>query len=60
MGTVDKKRKAGVEGQQRCKLQYFFSENRNNCVCLIYQETVAVCKEFNIKSHHQIMHANAY
>ena len=31
---------------------------RNNCVCLICQEAVAVFKEFNIKRHYQTKHAN--
>ena len=39
-------------------LNIFFTEFRNNSVCLIYQETVAVFKEFNIKRHYQTKHAN--
>ncbi len=45
---------------ERCKLQYFFQQNGNNCVRLIYQETVAVYKEFNVRRQYQTKHANAY
>ncbi|KAF4087849.1 hypothetical protein AMELA_G00076080 [Ameiurus melas] len=61
MATVTKKRKVNSEGrrfQDKWKLEYFFTEIRNNCVCLICQETVAVFKEFNIKRHYQMKHAN--
>ncbi|XP_078271885.1 general transcription factor II-I repeat domain-containing protein 2 isoform X1 [Rhinoraja longicauda] len=63
MATVNKKRKVCTEGsrfQERWKLQSFFTENRNNCVCLICQEIVAVFKEFNVKRHYETKHANAY
>lgn len=63
MATVAKKRKVDSEGrhfQDKWKLEYFFTEIRNNCVCLICQETVAVFKEFNIKRHYQTKHANYY
>ncbi len=53
MGTVDKKRKDDVEGSG-------LQERRNNCVCLICQETVAMNTEFNVKRHHQTKGANAY
>ena len=43
--------------QDKWKLEYF-TEIRNNCVCLICQETVAVFKEFTIKRHYQTKHAN--
>ncbi|KAF7237537.1 Chromodomain-helicase-DNA-binding protein 1-like [Varanus komodoensis] len=54
------KRKVDSEGhcfQDKWKLEYFFTEIRNNCVCLICQETVAVFMEFNIKRHYQTKHA---
>lgn len=56
MATVNKKRKVECEGRRF--LDYFFTEIRNNCVCLICQETVAVFKEFNIKRHYQTKHAS--
>lgn len=52
MATAKKKRKVDSEGrrfQERWELQYFFTENRGNCVCLICKETVALYKDFNIK-----------
>ena len=61
MATAAKKRKVDREGrrfQDKWRLEYFFTEIRNNCVCLICQETVAVFKEFNIKRHYQTKHAN--
>lgn len=61
MATRSKKRKVDSEGrrfQDQWKSEYFFTELRNNCVCLICQETVAVFKEFNIKRHYQTKHAN--
>lgn len=61
MATLTKKRKVDSEGRRfkdKWKMEYFFTEIRNNCVCLICQETVAVFKEFNIKRHYQTKHAN--
>lgn len=61
MVTVSKKRKVDSESrrfQDKWKLEYFFTEIRNNCVCLICQETVAVFKEFNIRRHYQTKHVN--
>nr|XP_057931891.1 general transcription factor II-I repeat domain-containing protein 2 [Doryrhamphus excisus] len=61
MASVNKKRKVDREGrrfQDKWKFEYFFTEIRNNCVCLICQETVAVFKEFNIKRHYQTKHAS--
>ncbi len=63
MATAAEKRKVDNEGhrfQGRWKLQYFFTESRNNCVCLICQQSVAVAKESNVKTHYQTNHANAY
>ena len=60
---ASKKRKVDSEGrhfQEKWELQYFFTENRGNCVCLICQEAVALFKEFNVKRHYQTKHANAY
>ncbi len=62
MATVDKKKEDDAEGRHfegRRKLQYFFSENRNNCVCLICKATVAVCKEFNVKRQNKLMHTTS-
>ena len=59
MATAAKKGKVDKEGRRfQWKLEYFFTEIRNNCVRLICKETVAVFKEFNIKRHYQTKHAN--
>src|SRR4029434_1864373 len=61
--VASKKRKVDSEGrrfQEKWELQYFFTDTRGNCVCLICQETVALFKEFNVKRHYQTKHANAY
>ncbi|XP_073807411.1 general transcription factor II-I repeat domain-containing protein 2-like [Danio rerio] len=58
-----KKRKVDSEGrrfQERWELEYFFTENRGNCVCLICKETVALFKDFNVKRHYETRHAKIY
>lgn len=63
MATASKPSKVDNEGrrfQERWKLQYFFIENWNNCVCLICHETVALFKEYNVKRHDETKHAKAY
>ncbi|KAL3968683.1 KRAB domain-containing zinc finger protein [Sarotherodon galilaeus] len=63
MATVQKKRKVDGEGrrfQERWELQYFFTEIRGNCVCLICKETVALFKDFNIRRHYETKHAATY
>ncbi|KAK7886513.1 hypothetical protein WMY93_026134 [Mugilogobius chulae] len=63
MASVNKKRKVDREGrkfQDKWKLQYFFTDFNNNCICLICQETVGVYKEFNVKRHYQTKHAQAH
>ena len=63
MFTTSKKQK--VDKERRCfqgrrKLQYFFTESRNNCVCLVYHETVSVYKEYNVKRHYETKHASTF
>ncbi len=63
MATVDKKGKVDVEGccfQERWKLQYFFTENQNNCIHLICRETVAMYEEFSGKGHYQTKDSKAH
>ena len=61
MATVTKKkRKVDSVGRRfldKWKLEYF-SLKYETTVCLIFQETVAVFKEFNIKRHYLTKHAN--
>ena len=42
------------------KLDYFFAEILNSCICLICNEKLAVFKEFNVKQHYQTRHADMY
>ncbi|CAM1292725.1 Uncharacterised protein r2_g183 [Pycnogonum litorale] len=63
MATAKKRRKVDSEGrrfQERWELQYFFTENRGNCVCLICKEAVALFKDFNVKRHYETKHATTY
>ena len=63
MFTSSKERKVDKEGrcfQGRWKLQYFFTESRNNCVCLVYHETVSVYKKYNKKRHYETKHASTF
>ena len=56
MATANKKRKVDAEGrrfQEKWKLEYFFTEYKNTCVCLICNRPVAVVKEYNVKRHYQ-------
>ena len=46
--------------QGRWNLQYFFTESRNNCVCLVCHETVSVHKEYNEKRHYKTKHASTF
>ena len=63
MATATKKRKVDTEGrrfQERWKLEYFFTEYKNNCVCLICSQSIAVFKECNVKRHYQTHHENTH
>ena len=63
MSTINKRRKVDCESRRfkdGWKLDYFFTEIRNNCVCPICKKTVAVFKEFNVKRHYQTKHAGVY
>uniref|UniRef100_A0A3B3DZF4 SPIN-DOC-like zinc-finger domain-containing protein n=1 Tax=Oryzias melastigma TaxID=30732 RepID=A0A3B3DZF4_ORYME len=60
MSILIKRRKVDNEHrrfQEKWKLAYFFTEIRNQCVCLICNDTVAVFKEFNIRRHYKTKHA---
>lgn len=64
LATASKKKgKLKDEGhwfQGRWKLQKCFTDNQNNCVCKICQETVALYKEHNAKRHDEAKHASRY
>lgn len=56
-----KKRKVNSECRvfnKEWTAKYFFTEVRSKAVCLIYQETVVVFKEYNISHHFATKHAN--
>ena len=59
MENRKKKRKVDSECrkfQTRWEIEYFFTEVRGKCVCLICNETVAVVKEYNVKRHFKTKH----
>ena len=63
MSPVSEKRKVDKEGryfQGRWKLQYFFTESRNKCVCLVCHEIVSVYKEYNKKRYYETKHASTF
>ena len=54
-----KKRKMDSECskfQTRWEIEYFFTEVRGKCICLICNETVAVVKEHNVKRYFETKH----
>jgi hypothetical protein len=51
-----KKRKIGDECRvfnEEWTNKYFFGDTGNKAVCLLYHETIAVFKEYNLKRHHE-------
>ena len=63
MSAAIKKRKVDRERrcfQERWKLQYFFTESNNNCVCLVCHETISVYKDYNVKRHYETKHASTF
>jgi hypothetical protein len=52
-----RKRKREEEGhvlQGKWKVQYLFSKAKDNVVCLICQQTVSVCKGYNVRRRYEI------
>ncbi|KAF4071849.1 hypothetical protein AMELA_G00267610 [Ameiurus melas] len=57
--AAPKKRKIASECrrfQTRWENEYFFKEINRKCVCLIYNEDVAVMKEYNVRWHYETKH----
>uniref|UniRef100_A0A671DNN0 SPIN-DOC-like zinc-finger domain-containing protein n=1 Tax=Rhinolophus ferrumequinum TaxID=59479 RepID=A0A671DNN0_RHIFE len=57
--TTPKKRKTASDCrkfQTWWENEYFFMEVKGKCVCLIYNESVSVMKEYNVRRHHETKH----
>ncbi|XP_063294419.1 general transcription factor II-I repeat domain-containing protein 2B-like isoform X2 [Pelobates fuscus] len=58
-----KQRKVDGENRsfkERWELDYFFIRNRDKPQCLICSQTLAVCKEYNVKRHYYSQHEKVY
>ncbi|CAH2326306.1 general transcription factor II-I repeat domain-containing 2-like [Pelobates cultripes] len=58
-----KQRKVDSENRsfkERWELDYFFIRNRDKPQCLICSQTLAVCKEYNVKRHYYSQHEKVY
>ena len=59
----EKKRKIDEEHrvfQEKWEIKYFFIENKNKPICLICNESISVCKEYNLKRHYEAHHSKHY
>ena len=62
-GTAVKKRKVDSECRifkPSWTLDYFVTELQSSIICLVYQEKIAVFKEYNVKRHYQTKHADQF
>ena len=41
-------------------VNYFVTELNDKALCLLYNDTIAVLKEYNIRSHHESKHSKQY
>lgn len=60
---MNKKRKIEEEHrsfQEKWEVQYFCIQLKNKIVCLICRNSIAVCKEYNIKRHYDTNHKENY
>ncbi|XP_056630659.1 general transcription factor II-I repeat domain-containing protein 2-like [Diorhabda sublineata] len=60
---MGKKRKIDSECRKlkdQWNIQYFVIESSNKALCLIYNESIAVLKENNIKRHYKTEHSQNY
>ena len=58
---ADQKKKWKVDSkcrkfQTRWETEYFFTEVKGKCVCLIYNKTVALIREYNVQQHFETKH----
>ena len=61
--NTNKKRKIEDERrsfQEKWGIQYFFIQSKNQVLCLICRNSLAVCKEYNIKRHYDTNHKENY
>lgn len=61
--SASKKRKIDTENrefQERWEVDYLFILNKGKPQCLECLQTVAVCKEYNLKRHYQSIHEKKY
>ena len=59
----EKKRKINEEHRnfnEKWEIKYFFIENKSKPICLICNENIAVCKEYNLKRHYETQHSKHY
>ena len=59
MAHQNKKQKVDSECrkfQTSWETEYFFTKVKGKCICLIYSETVAVMKKYNVRWHFQTKH----
>ena len=59
----EKKRKIDEEHRafnEKWEIKYFFIENKRKPICLICNESIAVCKEYNLKRHYETQHSKDY
>ena len=58
-------KKRSIESEHRCfqekwEIKYFFIQEKGKIFCLICRQTILVCKEYNIKRHHNTFHNEEY
>ena len=61
MASISKKRKFdNVSESGEWRGRYFFTEVNGRFVCLFCKDTVAVCKEYNVRRHYDTQHAKTH
>uniref|UniRef100_A0A8C5R3N4 SPIN-DOC-like zinc-finger domain-containing protein n=1 Tax=Leptobrachium leishanense TaxID=445787 RepID=A0A8C5R3N4_9ANUR len=61
--NVPKQRKVDGENRSfnpRWEVDYYFIRNRDKPQCLVCSQTLAVCKEYNVKRHYYSQHEKIY
>ena len=46
--------------QEKWEIKYFFVQEKGKIFCLICQQTISVCKEYNMKRHYDAIHNEEY
>ena len=63
MASISKKRKVDKEFgifTEEWRGRYFFTEVIGRCVCLFCKDTVAVCKEYNVRRYYDTQHVKTH